>query len=137
MKKLILGLSIVIAMVTLTGCNPFANEAETVSHNISKNADSFESMRRVVFINNVTGEYLLEITGNCSIEVDSTDSHLELICKIGKNSYQKHYLGLNETTTYVVEEIGFSEADPFHYEIIFRPEQIIPDVNLQTSSDDE
>lgn len=108
-------------------------EADTVSTNLSKEADSFNVERRVIFFNGITDTYLLTIEGRCSI-VDEGDQ-LEVTCKTSDNDYKKHFLGLSDNVTYFVEQMEGQDVDPFHYKVIFRPESIIPDIDLQTSKD--
>lgn len=130
MKKLlvVLGLSI-LAVTGLVGCE---SEADTVSHNLSKSADSFEVNRRVVFLNGITDKYLLTIEGKCAI-VDE-GGQLEVTCKVGDNTYKKHFLGLSDNVSYFVEQTDAKYEDAFHYKVLFRPESIIPDIDLQTSN---
>lgn len=122
MKKLLvlIGLTIVV----LTGCT----SAKTVSYNISRESDEFKVKRRITFINLRTGDYLFSMTGKCSIQGGSSDlnSELEVVCRIGKDKYQKHMLYLAEETTYIVEQLEDSDVSRYDYEFIFRPEAIIP-----------
>lgn len=106
-------------------------EADTVSTNLSKSADSFEVERRVVFLNGITDKYLLSIEGLCSITDEG--NQLEVTCKVGEGEYKKHFLGLSDNVSYFVEQTDSENVDPFHYRVIFRPESIIPDIDLQTS----
>ena len=130
MKKLLLVLGLSILAVTgLVGCE---SEADTVSHNLSKSADSFEVNRRVVFLNGITDKYLLTIEGKCAI-VDE-GGQLEVTCKVGDNTYKKHFLGLSDNVSYFVEQTDAKYEDAFHYKVLFRPESIIPDIDLQTSN---
>lgn len=121
MKKIIL---LLIPLLLLTGCD----SATTVSENISKEANEFHVKRRITFINLRTGEYLFQATGNCSIKggADESNNELELICRIGEDKYQKHFLYIAEETTYVVEQLEYSDVSRYDYEFIFRPEAIIP-----------
>ena len=107
-----------------TGCT----SAETVSYNLSREADEFKVKRRIVFVNLRTNDYLLEITGNCSTQggVSSSDKELEVICKIGEDKYQKHFLYIADETAYTVEQLEYNDVSRYDYEIIFRPEAIIP-----------
>lgn len=131
MKKFILaGLLTIMTLVGLVGCE--ATEADTVSHNLSKSADSFEVQRSVVFFNGITDKYLLTIDGLCSIADDGTQ--LEVTCKVGEGQYKKHFLGLSDNVSYFVEQTDAKYEDPFHYKVIFRPESIIRDIDLQTSN---
>lgn len=122
----ILGL---MAVITLVGCT----EADTVSHNLSKSADSFEVQRRVVFFNGITDKYLLTMEGLCSIYDDG--NQLEATCKVGEGQYKKHFLGLSDNVTYFIEQTDAKYEDPFHYKVVFRPESIVPDIDLQTSNE--
>lgn len=117
-----------MSIVALVGCT---SEADTVSHNLSKSADSFEVQRRVVFFNGITDKYLLTMEGLCSITDEG--GQLEATCKVGEGQYKKHFLGLSDNVSYFVEQTDAKFEDPFHYKVIFRPEAIVPDVDLQTS----
>ena len=112
----------------LTGCTA---EADTVSDNLSKEADSFQVLRRVVFFNGITDTYLLTIEGFCSI-VDE-GNQLEVTCKVGEDAYTKDFLGLSDNVSYFAEQLDASNVDPYHHIVIFRPETIVPDIDLQTS----
>ena len=80
---------IILLCLLLTGCT----DAETVSYNISKEADKFKVKRRITFINLRSNEFLFTITGNCSVQDGSSDE-LNVICRIGDDKYQKHMLKL-------------------------------------------
>lgn len=122
MKKLFLGLSVLV-LCGLTGCR---TDAETVTHNIKQDAEQFRVIRRVVFMNNITGEYLFEAEGNCSVETNTTANRLELTCKVGEDKYKVHYFGLSNNTSYIVEQMEWQEANKYKYKIVFKPESIIP-----------
>lgn len=120
--------AVLTAGLVLTGCS---SQADTVSDNLSKEADSFNVERRIAFINGITDKYLLTIEGKCSIK--DANGQLEVTCKTGDDSYKKHFLRLSDNVSYVVEQVDDVNVDPFHYEVIFRPESIVPDINMQTS----
>lgn len=132
MKKIFGPVAVVAAALSLAACTP----ADTASRNLSYESDNFRVMRRVVFVNGITDEYLLEIEGLCSITKDKADQQLEVTCKTGDNEYKKHYLGISDNVTYFVEQMDGAEVDPFHYKVAFRPETILPDIDLQTSGDE-
>ncbi|WP_374187459.1 hypothetical protein ACEPPU_24225 [Priestia aryabhattai] len=125
-KMLILGIAVV---GVLGGCS----EADTVSENLSKSADSFQVQRRVVFFNGITDKYLLTVEGRCALNTESSKK-LTVTCKIGKDKYKKHYLGLSDNVSYFVEQTDAKYEDAYHYKVLFRPEAIVPDIDLQTSS---
>ena len=126
MAKLIIILTIIATfLILLTGC-AFDTDASVASYNVSKEADQFKVRRRIVFINLRSNEYLYEIVGNCSIETDNVDKQLEVICKVGEDKYQKHFLYLTTETTYTIEQLDYSEVSKYDYEIVFKPESIVP-----------
>jgi hypothetical protein len=98
---------------------------DTVSQNISRDADEFRVIRRVVFYNSITDTYMMEMTGNIAIDINR-DGVIEVIAKIGPDEYQKHYLGLSDNVTYTVEQLGTSDASEYRYKMIFKPESILP-----------
>lgn len=130
-NKVMIILGILFGSLLLTGCN----DADTVSYNISQESDKFNVKRRITFINLRTGDYLFSMTGLCSIQggSGSLNDELEVICKTGEDEYQKHLLYLAEETTYVVEQLDFSEVSKYDYEFIFRPEAIIP-IEIKTET---
>jgi hypothetical protein len=128
-KKIAMIILGIISIITIVGCS---TEADTVSENLSKSADSFQVQRKIVFVNGITDKYLLTIEGLCSLNTDS-EKKLTVTCKVGKNQYKKHYLGLSDNVTYFVEQTDAKYEDAYHYKVLFRPEEIIPDIDLQTS----
>lgn len=130
-KKFTLAAIILISTVALTACG---SDAQVVSTNLSTAADQFEISRKIVFFNGITDKYLLEIDGLCSVE--TANSHLagslEVTCKTGPNAYKKHYLGLSDNVSYFVEQIDSANVSAYHYRVIFKPDAILPDINLKT-----
>lgn len=125
-------LALAIALVALTGCSA----ADTASRNLSQASDNFEVERRIVFFNGITDTYLLSIEGKCSIsdsKEDNSKGQVEVTCKVGDNKFKKHILGLSDNVSYFVEQTDAVETDPYHYTVTFRPQTIVPDVNIQTS----
>lgn len=128
MKRILL--VAVLLVVFLSACS----DADVASENLSKAADMFEINRRVVFYNGITGEYILVIEGLCSLGNYDAAGELTVTCKTGANSYKKHFLGLSDNVTYFAEQIEPSQVDVFHYRVIFKPETIIPDIDLEISN---
>lgn len=133
MKKLTLELILAIIFISITGCD----SATTVSDNLSKEANEFKVKRRITFINLRTNEYLFQVTGNCSVKGGRSDTNREvqLICRIGEDKYQKHFLYIADETTYVVEQLEYSDVSRYDYEFIFRPEAIVP-IEIKTQVGD-
>ena len=127
-KKIAMFILGITSIISLVGCT---SEADTVSHNLSKSADSFEVQRRIVFLNGITDKYLLSIEGLCSFEQES--KKVNVTCKVGEGQYKKHSLGLSDNVTFFSEQTDAKYEDAYHYKVLFRPEEIIPDIDLQTS----
>jgi hypothetical protein len=115
----------------LAGCQ---DDAKVANHNLSKAADNFEIMRRVVFINGITDKYLLSIEGRCSVETSASGHVLHVICKTGNSEFKKHMLGLSDNVSFMVEQMESVKASAYHYRITFKPQQILPDIDFRGSS---
>lgn len=124
MKKLIL---MIAAVAALGGCS----DADIASKNLSKAADQFEITRRIVFYNGITGEYMLTITGLCSLGNSDTNAKLSVTCKTGPNEFKKHFLGLSNNVTFFVEQIEGAQASPYQYRVVFKPLAIVPDIEIR------
>ena len=124
MKKYLILLSVLFA-----GCNTDANVA---SRNLSKAADMFELERRIVFYNGITGEYILTIEGKCSLS--GSGAYLAVTCKTGADQYKKHFLGLSDNVTYFSEQLEQVSVSIYRYRVVFKPESIIPSVDLDLSN---
>lgn len=116
----------------LSACD---SDADLASRNLSKAAEQFEVSRRIVFFNGITDNYLLTIEGLCSVETGQSllSGSLEVTCQTGPNDYKKHFLGLSDNVSFFVEQLEGIDVDLYHYRVIFRPETIIPDIDLETS----
>lgn len=129
MKKIFAVLFVVVMTLGVAGCS---SDSEVVTENIKKDAEQFKVIRRVVFMNNITGEYLFQAEGNCSVETNNEAKRLELTCKVGKDKYKVHYFGLSDNTSYIVEQMEWQEASRYKYKIIFKPESIVPfDIDVE------
>lgn len=128
MKKLIGALVALLAIVTLSGC---ARDSEIASQNISNDADNFKVLRKITFINTVSGEVLYTVEGNMSIKADTADNQLEITAKTGKDKFQKHILGLSPRTVYIVQQQEWQEANQYNFQITWKPSALVPDVEIR------
>lgn len=122
MKFLILALLLLLNV----SCS---RDAQIASRNLSRAADQFEIVRRTVFYNGITGKYILSIEGLCSIDVN-LDNMLEVTCKLGKDKYKKHFLGLSDNVTYFSEQLNSENVSTSRYKVIFKPLSILPDIDV-------
>lgn len=121
-----------VAVVVAFGLAACGSPADTVAHNLSKDAEAFQVNRRIVFFNGITDKYLLTIEGYCSVETGDSllAGSLEVTCMTGPNQYKKSFLGLSDNVSYFVEQIDSIKADPYHYKVFFRPTTIVPDIDV-------
>lgn len=130
-KRIIKGIAAVCVVagigVGLSACN----DADTVDHNITQDSENFKTPRRIVFINGITDKYFLTVEGYCNIKADTADKQLEVICKTGKDTYKKDFLGLSNNVTYMVEQLDPSKVSANHYKIVFKPEEIVPEFEMR------
>jgi len=126
MRKFLIACSIVSA-VLVAGCS---RSADIASRNMSEAADNFEVLRRVVFYNGITGEYILKIEGFCSLGNTDKSKQLSLTCKTGNGEYKKHFLGLSDNVTYFVEQIDSKNVGTDHYVVDFKPSAILPQIRV-------
>ena len=130
MKRLFVLFAVMVVVLSLSAC---ATPAENVSENLSQEAEQFRILRKVVFYNGITDEYMFAMEGYCSIEADTLDDQLEVTCKVGENDYEKHFLGLSDNVTYMVIQLETATVDPYHFKIYLRPQTLVPDIELDTS----
>jgi hypothetical protein len=126
-NKLLIG-SLLVGTMFLAACEPAAVVA---SRNLSRAADQFEIDRRIVFYNGITDSYMLTIEGRCSIE--DQGNQLEVTCMVGPDEFTKHFLGLSDNVTYFAEQLGTADVSIYHHRVIFRPQTIIPNIDLDVS----
>lgn len=129
MNKISLAIFSIAAAALLGGCD---TDAHIAARNLSKAADQFEVPRRIVFYNGITGGYLLTIEGLCSVDNALTGRSISVTCKTGAATYKKHLLGLSDNVTFFVEQTEPVIASPYRYRVIFKPDQILPDIGLST-----
>ncbi len=130
MKKILIVLLLVcVITIVFTGCE---TEAQRVSYNLSQEADNFNIVRQLTVINCIEGDVLFQMTGKMSITADTADKQLEIIVEDG-GTYVKHFVGLSDNVTYVVEDLnlGDNEVSKYKYTLNFNPNMWIP-INVET-----
>lgn len=108
MKRIVALTAILMATVLLfTACQ---TEAQKVSYNLSLEADNFNDIRQITVINCLQGDVLFQMTGKMSITADTNDNQLEIVVEDENGKYKKHFIGLSDNVTYVVEDITSEDA---------------------------
>lgn len=123
-KKILVALLASVMMLVLVGCDQ--RQADDVSYNLSLRADNFEDVRQITVINCLQGDVLFQMTGKMSIEVDSSDNQLEIVVEDENGEYKKHFIGLSDNVTYVVEDITSGDVSKYSYTLNFNPNMWIP-----------
>ena len=127
--KIIAIFMVAIIALSLAGCE---TEASRVSYNLSQEADNFNIVRQLTVINCIEGDVLFQMTGKLSITADTADNQLEIIVE-DNGTYVKHFVGLSDNVTYVVEDLnlGANAVSKYRYTLNFNPNMWIP-VNVET-----
>jgi hypothetical protein len=110
-------------VLALTGCD---SEATKVSENLSLEADNFNVVRKLTVINCIANDTLFQMEGKISITKDNVDNQLEIIVEDENGMYQKHFVGLSDNVTYIVEQTRAKKTEKYKYTLNFNPKMWIP-----------
>lgn len=124
MKKILYCALCAIMLICMSSCG---QQADRVSENLSKQADNFNIVRQVTVINCLQGDVLFQMTGKMSIKADNADNQLEIIVE-DDGTYTKHFIGLSDNVTYVVEDLnlGANNVSNYKYTINYNPKMWLP-----------
>lgn len=129
MNKIYTILATSVFALALTGCN---DDATVARRNMTKAADNFELMRRIVFYNVRLGQNVVTVEGKCSIEYGS--GRTEYICKVGDGKYIRNFLSDSNDIVAIVEQMDSVPVNVYHFRRTFKPQTIIPDIDFRGSS---
>jgi hypothetical protein len=107
---------IFVLSAAMTGCSA----AQRKSAEISREADNFETPRKLTIINTRTDKIILEFTGTFSVQ--SSDGSIDILCAIGDDRYEKHFFTLNEWTIYIVEDVNNQDIKLYDKIVKYYPE---------------
>jgi len=124
----------IVAVLAIAGCTD--DDARIATANLTKAADNFEINRRVVFYNGITDTYILSIEGLCSMDLNSSGTAFNVICKVGPREYKRNTLVLSDNTTAFVEQLDPATVSAYHYRVTFKPQAILPDVDFRGDADE-
>lgn len=123
MKKIIASLLLATSIsLIFTGCN----QSDMVEYNLSKEADNFNVIRKLTVINCIEGDLLFEMTGKMSVHADVTDNQLEVIVENEYGQFQKHFIGLSNNVTYVIEQLNVNDTSNYKYTLNYNPKMWTP-----------
>ena len=127
MKKKIVAFFMAACVASgVAGCST----ASTVNHNLSKDANEFNVYRRITVTNARTDTIMLQVEGYMALSNNSSNE-LVVTIKTGADQYYKDYIYLNDWTCYVMEQTEPKGTDKYHYELVFYPERLIPDIEIK------
>lgn len=131
MRKTFTVLTIVLTLGGLSACDSAADRA---NDNLTKAAENFEVPRRITGINGITDNVLFTVEGFCSYEI--VEGAYEVICLLDRRTgeVERTTLARSDNVTMLVTQTGGTEVDLFRPRVIFRPENVIPNFDLSTSS---
>ena len=65
------------------------------------------------------------MTGKMSITADTADNQLEVVVEDENGEYKKHFIGLSDNVTYVIEDITSNDVSNYRYTLNFNPKMWI------------
>jgi len=133
MKKTTTALAVAAALL-LTGCS---TAADVGRRNLDTAAEEFEIERRITFVNGINHQPILEVVGRCSYEVEELQHVVVCLSGPGEEGMLKHSMSRSDNSFMVNEQLGYADVDTYNYRYEFKPENLIPDVDFQTSTDIE
>ena len=108
--------------MVVAGCS----QSSRVSYNLSQEADNFNDIRQITVMNCIQGDVLFQMTGKMSITADTQDNQLEIIVEDENGEYKKHFIGLSDNVTYVVEDVTTNDVAQYQYTLNFNPKMWLP-----------
>lgn len=123
-NKLKMIILISIMGILISGCT----QSSKVEFNLSKEADNFNIVRQLTVMNCIHGDVLFQMTGKMSITADMNDNQLEIIVENEDGSYVKHFVGLSDNVTYLIEDLNLGEnaVENYKYTLNYNPNMWIP-----------
>lgn len=131
MKKIVVLIVVAVMGTIAVGCQ---SNADKVSKNLSTECEKFNCQRRIVGVNGITDKVEFMVVGRCSIEGNGLGNlnALMIVCKQGPGNYKKHYVGMSDNMFFVSTQLEGLNVSEYHTEIVLKPQNIVPDFDLQT-----
>lgn len=123
----ILLIIILIVIIVLSGCT----NARAVSDTMAREEETFNIYNRIIFYNDTTSNYFLQIEGFCYVDEKDSNEEVSIVCRVGQEEYKKHRIGLSENVTYIVEQIDPQVSEQYRYFVIFEPVVIFQNIELK------
>jgi len=123
--------TVLVGLALTVGVAACSDDADVASKNLSKDADNFKIQRRIVFYNGITNDYILEITGLCSVEKDAAKQQLAVTCKTGPDTFKKDFLGISDNVTWFAEQTDGTSVSTDQYKVTFKPTEVVPAIQVR------
>jgi hypothetical protein len=124
-KHLAALITALLGLVLLSSCT---TQADSVNHNLDKEAESFRIARNISFVNGITDQEMLRVTGFCSLEYEKLK--IDVTCKVD-DKFLRHTLAKSDNVFVVSEQIEGANVSDTRYKFVIRPGALIPDLELQ------
>lgn len=130
MKRIYKTAIALVLMFVMALCMCSCSTADTVNYNLNKEADEFNVYRRITVTNARTDTIMMQAEGYMSLGNNSSNE-LVVTFKTGEDQYYKDYIYLNDWTCYVMEQVEPKLTDKYHYELVFYPQRLVPDIEIK------
>lgn len=124
--------------VGLSACSEGPDDSEVVNHNITKAAQNFEVQRRIVVLNGITNDIVMQVEGRC--DVSPGERKIFFTCKVAEgndaDSYIRNQVYVGDNVITSVEQGDPIKASAYHYRFTYKPQSIIPDPDFRGSMSD-
>lgn len=130
MKKVYKTAIALVLMFVMALCTCSCSTADTVNYNLNKEADEFNVYRRITVTNARTDTIMMQAEGYMSLGNNSSNE-LVVTFKTGEDQYYKDYIYLNDWTCYVMEQVEPKSTDKYHYELVFYPQRLVPEIEIK------
>ena len=126
-KSIILIICSFILLAIIIGCTLIfsgCSQADTVTHNLQKDADKFNVYRKMTFVNLYTNDILYTAEGYFSVQTTYDNQYqgqqeIALTFKTGPNDYKMDYFSIAENVTYVIEQTVNTNTNPYYWSIVW------------------
>lgn len=130
MKRIYKTAIALVLMFVMALCMCSCSTADTVNYNLNKEADEFNVYRRITVTNARTDTIMMQAEGYMSLGNNSSNE-LVVTFKTGEDQYYKDYIYLNDWTCYVMEQVEPKLTDKYHYELVFYPQRLVPEIEIK------
>ena len=69
------------------------------------------------------------VSYNLSQPADTEDNQLEIVVEDENGEYKKHFIGLSDNVTYVVEDVTSGDVNQYKYTLNFNPKMWLPEIS--------